>query len=79
MEPLIKEGSFLLASSLPFLFRKPKNKDIIFFRSQGKTIVKRIIKREQNRYIVEGDNTSDSKKFGPVSRKDILGKVILKI
>ena len=78
MSPKIENGSFFIASSLPFILRKPKIGDIVLFKINDKNIVKRIIKIESNKYIIEGENKLDSKKFGPLAREDILGKLILK-
>jgi len=42
MEPEITNGSFFIASSIPFLLAKPKVGDIILFGKNKKTIVKKI-------------------------------------
>lgn len=45
----------------------------------GKTIIKRIIKIENNRYFVEGDNkaaSTDSRDFGMIDKDNIIGKVV---
>lgn len=76
MEPKIKNGSFFLSSSLPFLFSKPKINDTIIFKNEDKIIVKKIYKMEKDAYFLEGENLKDSKKFEPIKRKEILGKVI---
>ena len=78
MEPTLKEGSFFLASSIPYFFTHPKTGDLIIFKNQNKTIVKKIVKIEKEKYIVAGQNLSDSMEFEPITRNDILGKVIFK-
>jgi len=79
MEPKIKEGSFLIASSIPFLFSKPKVGDIILFDYGGKTILKRIKKNVGEKYSVAGDNKKDSMRFDLIDRYQIREKVIHKI
>ena len=79
MEPKLKDGSFLITSSIPFLFAKPKPGDMILFVFEDKTIVKKIVKLEDGKYFVEGENKLDDKKFPPISKSKILGKVIIQL
>ena len=79
MEPKFKDGSFLIASSIPFMFAKPKPGDIILFDSEGKSILKKIVGIEGGKYHVSGENKLDDKKFSPIDRSEILGKVIIKM
>ena len=79
MEPILKNGSFFIASSIPFLLNNPKIGDIIIFKSENKIIVKKISKIKADKFFIEGENKNDSKKFAPLSRNKILGKVIMKI
>ena len=51
MEPKIKNGSFFIARSIPFIFRDPKAGDIVIFKSENKIIAKKIIKIISNKYI----------------------------
>jgi len=76
MEPKIKDGSFFIASSLPYFFKKPKLDEIIIFKNSGKIIVKQIEKIFENKYFISGINKSDSKVFNPITGQEILGKVI---
>ncbi len=76
MEPEIKNGSFFLSSSLPYFFFKPKIGESIVFKNNNKIIVKKISKIEKESYFTQGNNVSDSKKFGPIGKQEILGKVI---
>lgn len=79
MEPFIKESSEVLISSIPFLFSKPKAKDIVAFRHSDKVLIKRIKKVKSSHYLLEGDNVGDSLKIGWKQRNDIIGKVIIKL
>lgn len=83
MEPALRDGNTVLASSIPYFFSKPMIGDIVVYRSKDKTMfLKRIKEIKNNRYMLLGDNTSDSldsRKLGWIERKDIVGKVIFKI
>lgn len=79
MEPFLKEGSFFIASSLPYRWTNPKIKDIILFKSSNKIIVKQIYKIEDEKYFIEGINKIDSKFFNSINKSEILGKLIFKI
>jgi nickel-type superoxide dismutase maturation protease len=79
MYPTLKTGSNVLV--FKYFFSKPKIGDIITARDpkDGKTIIKRIIKIENKKYFVQGDNkeaSTDSRKFGLLDKNDIIGKVI---
>ena len=82
MVPTYKSGDTILASSLPFLFSKPKIRDIIVFKKDSKILIKRITKVTEQGFLVEGDNKGDSMDsavLGIILPKHILGKVILKL
>lgn len=77
MFPALKDGQEILAWRW---FYHPKKGDIIVIYKNGRELVKRIIKIEKAGYFVEGDNkdsSTDSRSFGPLSRSQIIGKVIL--
>ncbi len=78
--PEYLQGDFVLISRIPFFFAMPSPGDVIAFRQPGYgLLIKRIQGIETNGgLIVTGDNPEsvDSRVFGPVRRKDILGKVI---
>jgi len=76
MQPLLKPGQVILISSIPYLFRKPKVGDIIAFKKGEKFIVKRMSKIAGHKLLVTGDNKVDSKDFGWIERKEIIGMVI---
>jgi len=94
MEPTLKNGSFVLVSSIPYLFAKPKVRDIIAFKKRPafakasagkeKIFIKRIAKinlstSSGEKCFVKGDNKKDSLEIGWIDKKEILGKVIAKI
>ena len=83
MEPAILDGQSVLASNIPYIISKPKIGDVIAFNKKGKIFIKRIVKinlsADGDKYFVAGDNKKDSldsKKFGWIDRKQIVGKVI---
>lgn len=81
MYPTFKSGDVILATSLVYIVSSPKKGEIIVLShpNKGIPIVKRIKKVTKTGLFVEGDNTrysTDSKQFGFVSRKNILGKVL---
>lgn len=82
MEPVLKEGDSVLASSVPYLFNKPGVNDIIVFKINDRFYIKRIKQKKNNQFIVTGDNKKDSfdsKNFGNISQNQIIAKVIHKI
>lgn len=82
MEPTFFERDIILISSLPYWFGKPHYGDIVIFKKEKKYFIKRIQEVRKNIYFVAGDNRGDSfdsRKFGTLARKEILGKVIYKI
>lgn len=76
MSPVIKDSSFFVASSIPLRFSELKKGDIIVFKDDSKNIVKKIISIERDKVYVEGENKLDSKKFGPIKKNEVIGKVI---
>lgn len=76
MMPTLKPNQEILVSSIPYLFRSPKVGDVIAFKMGRQYIVKRLKKATSNRFQVAGDNQNDSKDFGWIERKSIIGKVI---
>lgn len=82
MEPAIKEGSTLLVSRYHYFFRKPKANEIVILHDPTdlkRFIIKRIKGVKENKIFVVGDNEKesiDSRQFGWVDKKDIVGKVI---
>lgn len=76
MQPLLDPGQEIIVSNIPYFFRSPKKGDLIAFKENNKTIIKRIQKTHDRRFFVLGDNKQDSKKFGSIPKNKIIGKVI---
>ena len=83
METQIKTGETVLVSSIPYWFKTPKINDIVAFKDKkGTILIKRIIKFQNGKYFVQGDNNNDSldsRKFGYVSKNQIIGEIIYKL
>ncbi len=81
MEPTFYEGDTVLVSRLSYLFKKPKIGDTVLLKRE-RYIIKRITQVNCDQFFVEGDNkeeSKDSRNFGWVLRKEIVGKVVLKL
>ncbi|OHA62279.1 MAG: hypothetical protein A3E07_03415 [Candidatus Wildermuthbacteria bacterium RIFCSPHIGHO2_12_FULL_45_9] len=81
MEPLLKEGDFVCASGLPYFFCSPREEELVVCAHpvDRKMLVKRIVSRKNSRYWVEGVNaneSTDSREFGWLEKKQIKGKVL---
>ncbi len=84
MVPVLKSGDTVIASPLPYLLRKPTVGDIVICKDPrtDRILIKRIFAFNNSLYSIRGDNqdkSTDSRKFGMIHRKDILGKVLLKL
>jgi nickel-type superoxide dismutase maturation protease len=81
MTPTIAASEYVLVNRLAYLFGNPKINDIIALRDprDGKILTKRITKKLEDKYFVEGDNktfSTDSRVFGWIKKRDIIGKAI---
>jgi len=79
MEPALNDGQALIASSIPYFFKKPRIGDIVVLQLE-KCIIKRIAGIKKDKIFVVGDNkkeSTDSRNFGWIANNKIIGKVIL--
>lgn len=79
MIPTFLSGESVLVSNVPYLFSKPKVGEILAFKKNGEIFIKRIVKIDNEKYFVKGDNKKDSldsRGFGWIERKKIVGKVV---
>ena len=85
MEPQFKEGDFVLVNRWAYLFLKPKIGEVVILIDPENTdrwLLKRITGANRTSYEVRGDNTPlsrDSRKFGEIVKRKIVGKVLLRI
>jgi len=80
MEPLLKEGQQILANKTSYIIGKPKIGDIVVAKLKNNYIIKKIEKARENKYFIVGENikeSTDSREFGWIEKKDIVGKVII--
>lgn len=79
MEPAIRAGDTLFATSLPYLFSHPSVGDVVVIKKDKQFLVKRVTDTKKDAYFLSGDNSADSLLVGWVTRKEIIGKVVYKI
>ena len=83
MEPQIKTGETVLVSGIPYWFKIPKINDIVAFKdNNGKVLIKRIVKIQNGKYFMQGDNkhdSLDSRQLGLISKNQIIGEFIYKL
>ncbi len=81
LSPLFQEGDYVLITTIPFMIRKIKPGDTVVFQhpSYG-TLIKQVesVAPDMGSISVIGTspNSVDSRRFGPIQREDVVGKVI---
>jgi len=80
LTPEFQEGDFVLVSKVPFYFSPAAPGDILAFRQPGYgLLIKRVrsVDRDGKIEVIGSHPDSiDSRVFGPIRDKDIIGKVI---
>jgi len=81
LSPEYQEGDFVLVCRILLLVRAPKSGDVVVFRHPAYGTMIKLVDRvapEGDEIFVVGthDDSVDSRQFGPISRKALLGKVI---
>ena len=83
MLPTYKNCDVVLVNKLAYVFSVPKIDHVVVIKNpKGRYIIKRINKVSNDQFFVVGDNTkesTDSRSFGWIGKKDIVGKVTGKI
>ena len=79
--PMYQDGDFVLVSKIPYLFSRSRQGDIIAFSHEayGKMIKQvEAVSTDKDEIWVTGtqDNSVDSRHFGPITKEDVLGKVV---
>lgn len=78
MSPHLNSGDLVII----FRTKNVKKNDVIVFDKSGDYFVKRVAEIKDSKFFLEGDNKKesiDSRKFGWIDKKDIVGKVVYKI
>lgn len=81
MAPRIAESDYVVVNKLSYLLGKPREGDVVVAKhpNTGRLIVKRISEIRADKYVLRGDNereSTDSRGFGPVTKKMLVGKVL---
>lgn len=81
MMPMYQDRDFVLVSKIPYLFGTAKQGDVIAFRHDVYgTMIKKVknVSPDESEIYVTGtqENSVDSRRFGPITRPDVMGKVI---
>ena len=81
MEPVLRDGSFILGENITYKFRNPQAEDLVIFYEPetGILAVKKIVSEFDGRYRVLGVNQNlsrDSRHYGLINRNDIAAKAI---
>jgi phage repressor protein C with HTH and peptisase S24 domain len=77
LSPEYQEGDFVAIVTIPFLMFKPGN-TIVFEHPTHGTLIKKILHIDPDGIFVTGTqpDSVDSRRFGPIERRRVLGKVM---
>jgi nickel-type superoxide dismutase maturation protease len=81
LSPQFQEGDYVLIATIPFVVNNIKSGDTIVFQHPGYgTMIKNVecVDNLEDMISVTGTNPNsvDSRRFGPIPRKDVIGKVV---
>lgn len=79
LSPEFQEGDFVILSKIPYFLAPPRPGDVVVFsHPRYGVLIKRVDASEGDLITVLGTHphSVDSRHFGPIHRRDILGKVI---
>jgi signal peptidase I len=84
LEPVYRDGDFVLVSKIPILFGRLKTGDVVIFYHKSYGLMIKKVERmdlQADRIYVVGmhEDSVDSRTFGPVGKKDLAGKVVGRI
>ncbi len=81
LSPLFQEGDFVLIAKMPLFFASLKPGDVVVFRRPESGFMIKIVEsvnlaRDEIYVIGTSEYSVDSRRFGAIHRRDLLGKVI---
>lgn len=81
LSPEYQDGDFVLALKIPIFLQRIRPGAIVVFKQEAYgTLIKRVehISADRQEYFVVGNHplSIDSRQFGPVPRRNLIGKVI---
>lgn len=81
LSPTYRDGDFVLVSKIPYLFGSIREGDIVAFRHDAYgTMIKQVqsVSSNKDEIFVIGtqENSVDSRRFGAIRSRNMLGKVI---
>ena len=81
LEPVYRDGDFVLASKIPILFGRIKTGDVVVLKHKAYGLMIKMVEKldlQADRIYVVGlhEDSVDSRTFGPVGMKDLAGKVL---
>ena len=84
MYPALKQGDTVIINRFSYLFKNPSIGDIVLVKKpkESRVILKRVTEVKNDLYFLSGDNkkeSTDSRKFGYIQKKHILGKMLVKL
>lgn len=86
MRPTLEPGDYVLVNRWAYRFRSPTKGDLVVLRdpeSAGRYLIKRVSdSTDSERLTVVGDNADrsrDSRTFGSVNRRELVGKVCFRV
>ena len=80
LSPSYKEGDFVLVLKIPFILNTIRQGDVVVFRHSSYGLMIKRVERlspdgEQVYVIGTRPDSTDSRKFGPVHKRCLIGKV----
>ncbi len=81
LSPAYQEGDYVVISTIPLIFGAPRRGDVVVFRHAVYGTLIKMVEAvmpggEELRVVGTHADSVDSRRFGPISRQDIIGKVI---
>jgi len=81
LSPAYQDGDFVLVSKIPYLFGPLRPGDVVAFRHRAYGTLIKIVAAvapdgDEIHVVGTHDLSKDSRDFGPIRRRDVLGQVV---